>query len=189
MKKIVLTLLLLLTSSAYSETINGYTLPPEPNSTMNNSTLFGIDSNKNGVRDDVERYIIMRFQGFENALVDRSIALQYAKATQIVIQNPEMAWENKTYEVMEKVSDCKWYYYDTYLKDIKSYREGALYRQQHRIFDAELKDKIFNTRERLEAYLNYNDDLSGHVFDDSDENKEKCDFDIDSLLKGNKKTL
>lgn len=39
------------------EVINGITVPPEPAPTLNNSTLAGIDVNKNGVRDDVERVI------------------------------------------------------------------------------------------------------------------------------------
>jgi Repeat of unknown function (DUF5648) len=37
------------------ETINGIVVPPAPDSLLNNTTLAGIDSNSNGVRDDVER--------------------------------------------------------------------------------------------------------------------------------------
>jgi hypothetical protein len=40
------------------EVIHGYTLPTEPDPTINNSTLLGIDSNDNGVRDDVEIWIL-----------------------------------------------------------------------------------------------------------------------------------
>lgn len=46
------------TSNSNSATvINGIAVPPEPDPTINNSTLLGIDSNGNGVRDDVERQI------------------------------------------------------------------------------------------------------------------------------------
>ena len=45
-------------SSGEPEVINGFTLPPEPDPVINNSTLLGIDSNNNGVRDDVERVIV-----------------------------------------------------------------------------------------------------------------------------------
>jgi hypothetical protein len=38
--------------------VNGHSLPPEPDSKVNNAALFGIDSNHNGVWDDVERWII-----------------------------------------------------------------------------------------------------------------------------------
>lgn len=40
-----------------SEVINGITVPPEPAPSINNATLAGVDSNRNGVRDDVERKI------------------------------------------------------------------------------------------------------------------------------------
>jgi hypothetical protein len=36
------------------EKINGIEVPPEPNKALNDSTLAGVDSNKNGVRDDAE---------------------------------------------------------------------------------------------------------------------------------------
>ena len=37
------------------EVINGITVPPEPDATLNNSTIAWVDVNNNGVRDDVER--------------------------------------------------------------------------------------------------------------------------------------
>lgn len=45
-------------SSANTDTtINGIAVPPEPDATLNNATVAGVDSNNNGVRDDVERKI------------------------------------------------------------------------------------------------------------------------------------
>jgi hypothetical protein len=38
-------------------TINGISVPPEPDPVANNATLAGVDSNNNGVRDDAERKI------------------------------------------------------------------------------------------------------------------------------------
>ena len=40
-----------------NEVINGITVPPEPDRRTNRVTLAGVDSNRNGVRDDVERKI------------------------------------------------------------------------------------------------------------------------------------
>lgn len=45
------------TTGSNTQTINGIAVPPEPDSAQNNSTLAGIDTNNNGVRDDVERKI------------------------------------------------------------------------------------------------------------------------------------
>lgn len=161
-------------------TIDGYTLPSDPGE-AGKATLLGIDSNNNGVRDDVEIYIYKRFRNFENSRKDRAIAMQYAKATQIIIQEPEMAYKNKTYVVMHDVIDCKTYVFDQ--EGGNSWESWLKYSQNHKVYDAEFKDKIFNTRERLEAYMQYNDSLSGHVYDSRPAIKEKCETDIDALGK------
>lgn len=41
--------------------INGIAVPPEPPPELNNATLAGFDTNGNGVRDDVERLIAVRY--------------------------------------------------------------------------------------------------------------------------------
>ena len=41
---------------------NGYNLPAEPDPVLNRATLKGIDSNNNGIRDDVEIAIIKTFK-------------------------------------------------------------------------------------------------------------------------------
>lgn len=171
------------TVSNEESVINGFVLPPEPDPVVNNLTLLGIDINKNGVRDDVERYIYQRFQNFQNAHIDRAIAIQYAKATQIVIKDAERAYEMKSYKSMHDAIDCQWYYFDRHLIDIKDYIKRVKYRQEHYIFDDEMKDVIFNTRERLDAYINYNNSLSGHTYKSRPIVKEKCDFDIDAIWK------
>jgi predicted nucleic acid-binding Zn-ribbon protein len=43
--------------SANTEIINGIPVPPEPDPVVNNATLAGVDEDKNGVRDDVQRVI------------------------------------------------------------------------------------------------------------------------------------
>jgi hypothetical protein len=45
------------TPTATTEVINGITVPVAPDATANAATLKGVDSNNNGVRDDVERVI------------------------------------------------------------------------------------------------------------------------------------
>ena len=44
-------------SSNTATKINGIVVPPAPDPVINNATLAGVDSNNNGVRDDVERKI------------------------------------------------------------------------------------------------------------------------------------
>ena len=69
--------------------VNGHKLPPEPDKTVNDSTLLGVDVNGNGVRDDVERYIYERFgKDPEYPKTKIALAMQDAWATQKVLENP-----------------------------------------------------------------------------------------------------
>lgn len=43
------------------ETINGIAVPPAPDASANAKTVAGIDSNANGIRDDVERRLASEF--------------------------------------------------------------------------------------------------------------------------------
>ena len=73
------------------EVINGITVPPEPASTSNNATLAGIDSNNNGVRDDVERALAKKFGG----TADFPYALAYAKSYQQIVAGPAPSDRNQ----------------------------------------------------------------------------------------------
>lgn len=60
-----------------TEVINGITVPLEPDVQVNNSTLAGVDSNSNGVRDDVERLAAINFNEKNTARI--YTAAQYAQ--------------------------------------------------------------------------------------------------------------
>lgn len=70
--------------SPVSVKINGESVPPEPDATQNSATLAGIDANKNGVRDDVERILAKKFGGTS----DYRDALRYARAFQVRLVAP-----------------------------------------------------------------------------------------------------
>lgn len=55
------------------EVINGISVPPEPDKAANNATVAGVDSNSNGVRDDIERMIAEKF-GQDKEFYDQLIA-------------------------------------------------------------------------------------------------------------------
>lgn len=44
-----------------SERINGILVPPEPDESENNRTIAGVDRDKNGVRDDLDRWAATKF--------------------------------------------------------------------------------------------------------------------------------
>ena len=62
----------------------GQNLPPEPDATLNNATVEGIDANKNGIRDDVELAI---FKLYPTSSRIRAAELQYAMALQNELTN------------------------------------------------------------------------------------------------------
>ena len=66
------------------EVINGITVPPEPAPAINNATLAGVDVNKNGVRDDVERKLAVL--ATKKSDFDKSIA--YINAYQKIFTLP-----------------------------------------------------------------------------------------------------
>jgi hypothetical protein len=66
------------TGTPLADLINGFVVPLEPDSTSNNNTLAGIDTNKNGVRDDVER----KLANLAKTPADFSSSLAYAAAFQ-----------------------------------------------------------------------------------------------------------
>lgn len=177
MKKFAL-VLLLLTSITYSETINGHTLPPDPDPKINNSTLLGIDSNNNGVRDDVERYILQTY-GEEKITIE--IAFQVSRAYDVVIEHPENAWE--TYKIIDAALDCESYFrnYANIFGDPILIKERI---SSSKIF----KSLQLNTEARIRGYLLHNQMLTGGVFTLREINtlKAECKFDVDVLLKSRK---
>jgi len=156
------------------EVINGYKLPLEPNKALNDSTLLGIDSNKNGVRDDVERYVIKTYKDEKIAI---EIGFQLARAYNTVIEDPANAQE--TTKIMEDAQDCE-IYFTTYAK-----LYGEDFTLSNEIDSKQFKSINLNTQERIRSYLEYNSALSGGVFTlekGIKEMKRKCTFDVEQML-------
>jgi hypothetical protein len=199
------------TLSPGGEVIHGHVLPPEPDPAVNNATLLGVDVNNNGVRDDVERWIYMTYdtytpcenrpievtlpdgkvvQAYEEVCEDQpvkyhkivsEIAMQGARAAQIIIQEPEKARDTRKY--VSAAIQCE-VYFSVYASD---YNETNFVPTSLDIFTSpDFKSKQFNTVQRARAYAKYNMALSGGVYsanETSQELREACDFDVDVLLK------
>lgn len=185
MRHFTLTLLLLIlplslfASNDKPQIINGYKLPPEPDPKLNNSTLLGVDSNKNGIRDDVERLIIIEEAKSPNfPKTHTAISLQYAWAWQKMIENPVL----ESREYLEKASACQWYWYDKKLKNIRGFTIRQKWRNTHTgKLGVKLEDKIFNTKERIQQRFKFNEACSGNIFNGAEENMEACLINIDEL--------
>ncbi len=193
--------------------IHGYRLPPMPDEKLNNATLLGIDSNNNGVRDDVERWIyetydtyipcvekviyvdvtltsgeIKRVKSYEDVCEDkavpyhqivREIAMQGARAAQIIIVEPKKARE--TTKFMDAAQNC-YFYFST---AAERQGEPILVPERVNILGKEFDAIQFNTVQRARAYGEYNFALSGGVYsanETDEELRQGCDFDVDALL-------
>jgi len=173
--KHVLALLLLVTgsialhASEQPEVINGYQTPPEPDPVVNNSTLLGIDVNENGVRDDVERWIYTTYRDKHPVHID--IAMQAARAYKKVLKTPEKAKE--IHDEVRAPLHCQFYY----MYDAEYFNEQILI-DENIITKYFIKTIIFNTENRLNAYLQYDESLSGdsYTLPKSEERKALCDF-------------
>jgi hypothetical protein len=160
------------------EVINGYTLPLEPDPKINDSTLLGIDTNNNGVRDDVERWIIKHYEKDPKyPKTKTAIAMQYAWATQKILENPTMS--SSIYE--DNALACQYYWIDTKTKGLSGFEYGK-FSNKHSIFgEAKLKDKIFNTKERILRKFDYNSALSGNILESRPDTIDSCQTNIDML--------
>jgi|GEM_PF-2242770 len=149
--------------------VNGYKLPPEPDPAVNNSTLLGIDSNNNDVRDDVERWI---YQTYDHP-IERGIFMQSARAYQKVIVDPSKAHETTLY--IDNAYSCQKYWLNA---------NQELHDKYDYIYPTKQLSKVqFNTIKRHMAYERYNGEFNGEVFSAPEANKSKCLFDENGILK------
>jgi hypothetical protein len=172
MKKFGLVLLLFLTSNTYSETINGHTIPPEPDPKVNKSTLLGIDSNNNGVRDDVERWIYKTY----SHPIERGIFMQSARAYNLVIVDPKKAHE--TIKYIDDSSSCEFYWTYHSKENNESFSLD-----RYRDLEKEIRKVQFNSLKRHMAYERFNAEFSGEVFRAPPASKNKCQFDENGILR------
>jgi hypothetical protein len=161
------------------EIVNGFVLPPYPDPKINDSTLLGIDSNNNGVRDDVERWLIFKYK--DKHKIVTHIGFQTARASQIIIQDPSKAKE--TYPILDAAQDCNWYF-----ENYANLFNDHILIEHDIIASTAFKTVQFNTKERIKAFFAYDKALSGGVYELTpiDELKSQCNFDIDTLLKEQK---
>ncbi len=99
-----------------TEVIHGHTLPPEPDPTINNATLGGVDSNANGVRDDVERAI---YKKYDNKL-DAVVLMDVSKFFQRTLVEP-LANAKDIAQYDTKIIDCEVFLSRTYKRYVTTH--------------------------------------------------------------------
>ena len=124
-------------STTMPSVINGIQVPPMPNPAINNATLLGVDSNNNGVRDDVEIYIAQKYG--KNPIQYKAM-MQSAKAAQLYLEaNGDPTMSTKAMIEVDKASDCSFY----------AFGNDAISSEKK---DDDIMDQTFNSKERFVAY-------------------------------------
>ena len=142
------------------------TLPPDPGE-AGLVTLSGIDSDGDGVRDDVQRYIALSYL---NSIKTQKALIQKA----IAYQNMLMSVGNKEKAIASAIENNR---ASTCLFHIRP--------SDFRKISIKLKSIILNTHDRAKAYVEADHLLSGEIFDLAstiEEERECCDFNPDELL-------
>lgn len=124
-----------------SNVVNGINVPSIPDKKINNSTLAGIDSNNNGVRDDIERHLAK----YAKSKDEFKYILGYAKEYQKQITEPTP----KSREEALKI----------FVKQACVYEEAS--KNGFKIADSTgaAMDLYVNTSERKKAMNDFNDVL------------------------------
>jgi hypothetical protein len=142
----------------------GEQLPPDPGE-AGKATLEGIDSDGDGIRDDIQRYIALTYpdsQKTRAALRQAAIALQ-----KIILESPDVEPALYNTELEARASECIRYIHPDAGREI----------------DNMLLAEFLNTLDRSRAYLEYDAKLSGHVFGvkNIDEYRSSCSFEPDLM--------
>jgi hypothetical protein len=150
--------------------ISGHRLPPEPNPAINNATLLGVDTNDNGVRDDVERKIYAVYK----RPIEQVYMMQDAKIYPQTLEDPVAAAQSKELEQENwNIYTCNGYL---------NHELNIIIPRNNVDF---MENAYFNTKERIRAYIEFNEASSGGVYNiplPRDDNKENCDFNVTKML-------
>ncbi len=138
-------------------------LPPDPGE-AGKQTLAGIDSDHDGVRDDVQRYIA---QTYPNSAKTRAALTQDAKVVQSELldaNSKQLSMQHSDEE--DKAASC--------LNSLAGL-DNSINMQK------KLEAVILNTDDRNRAYFKYNDQLGGEVFSLLPDDSSYCAFDVNTM--------
>lgn len=138
-------------------------LPLDPGE-AGKQTIAGIDTDGDGVRDDIERYIALTYP--ESART-RAALTQIAVALQVAL----LASNNRDASLAAASArlnaiDCLLFIHGT---------------QTGRARFNELRAQILNTEDRTRAYITADNQLGGQVFEAGIDTKSLCNFDPDKM--------
>jgi hypothetical protein len=151
-------------SSVIGITLDPVQLPPDPGE-VGKQTLEGIDSDRDGVRDDIQRYVAYKY--LSSARTRRAVT-QYAKAAEsFLLSGTDTASSLSLAHAIDDGITC------VYALSPSSAHDDV----------QSLRAILVNTKERSYAWVNANSAISGNVFDGVPKADEvsRCDFNPNDL--------
>lgn len=146
-------------------TLSSIPLPPDPGE-AGKQTVLGIDSNENGVRDDVERYIVFANPQSEKT---RMALTQYAKEEQKMLADANDKEKTIANAHDATAQECMYYIFGG-VDNASIVRKAIL-------------AEILNTKERSKVYIHADGHLGGQggMISSDEEDKASCDINPDTL--------
>jgi len=170
---VILIVTFLLTSSVYAEESSNAiftNLPPDPGA-AGKLTLAGIDSDNDGVRDDVQRWIVITYP---NSQKTRTALRQMAKAMQLIIMNASNPAAARANSIMaDKASFC--------IDFVRAQVLGTVITDTYKI-NRETEAIFLNTAARTKAWLQADHYLSGMMFNIPADLSLSCNFNPNTML-------
>ena len=137
-------------------------LPPDPGE-EGRATLEGIDSDGDGIRDDIQRFIALTHPDSEKL---RAGLTQFTRVVQeALLVRDDKALSLNAASALGRASECLRYILGPSSPDVQN----------------ELHAQFLNTVARSRAYLTYNAQLFGGIFPIASQLKFSCAFDPDAL--------
>jgi hypothetical protein len=139
-------------------------LPPDPGE-AGKVTLEGIDSDGDGVRDDIQRYIALTYPDSERT---RTALIQYTKVIQFTLLDADNSEVSTVHaRERERAIDCLYY----------------INPDKANVIHSQLRARILNTDIRSRAYIISDGHLGERTFllPSEDEMKSSCNFDPDTM--------
>jgi len=174
MKKLLLGLVVLSSSSCLDHSrnmVDGSIEPPHPNFWENTFSMKGVDRNKDGIRDDVERWINRKFPRDKNHNL-RNLYKQEASALSIILRKNIKGAEELKESYLKKLVDSR-----KCASDIYDDAAAMIYFGQ---VTKEINNKIFNLPWRSFRKSENESMLDGKAFtiDREGPNFSRCDFEV-----------
>lgn len=166
MRRILLYVFCLIVMSCFEDTsrimVDGVLEPPYVKDDSGKMGVGGVDVNKNGVRDDLERFINRQFAGEENKHKRRLWKLHAKAIREFILSKSQNEIENG-YFIRMAVDECL-------EKEYKGSQEDMLN------FQKELFVKSVNTFERIKAFVKVDKVPVGPV--NKELNSQVCEFNL-----------